>query len=74
MTFPHLFALCTNPGATVAECWDGTWNLTLAGALLDQRVELLLMQQSILHKRPQSGARDGWVWIGAQFSVQGVYK
>ena len=32
------------------------------------------MQQSILHKWPQSGACDGWVWIGAQFLVRVVYK
>ena len=33
--FPHLFALSMNPGATVAECWDGTWTPTLARALSD---------------------------------------
>ena len=32
------------------------------------------MQQSIVHKRPRRGARDGWVWIGAQVSVRGAYK
>ena len=71
MTFPHLFALSTNPGATVAECWDGTWNPTVGGALSDQRVEELLR---ILHKRPRSGVQDAWVWIGAQFSVRESYK
>ena len=75
MTFPLRFALSTNPRAIVAECWDGIWNQTLARALLDQKVEeFLLMQQSTLYKRPQSGAPDGWVWIGAQFSVRGAYK
>ena len=34
----------------------------------------MLMQQSLVHKRPQSGAHDGWEWIDAQFSVRGVYK
>ena len=57
------------------KCWEGTWNPTLAGALSDQRVEeFMIMQQSLVHKRPWSGARDGWEWIGAQFSVQGAYK
>ena len=70
--FLRFFAISTNLGVTVAKCWDSTWNPTLAGALSDQRVEeLLLMQQSLLHKQPQSGAQDGWVWIGAQFSVRG---
>ena len=74
-TFPHLFVLSMNPGAIVVECWDGTWNLTLAGALSDQRVEeFLLMQLSLAHKRPQSRARDGSDWIGAQFSIPGAYK
>ena len=47
--FPLLFVLSTNPRATVAECWDDTWNSTLAGELSDQRfAEFLLMQQSIV--------------------------
>ena len=59
----------------MAERWDGTWNPTLARALSDQRVEeFYLMLQFILHKWPQSGACNGWVWIGAQFSVRGAYK
>ena len=52
--FPRLFTLSTNPMAKMEECWDGTWNLTLAGALSDQRVEkFMIMQQSLIHKRPQ---------------------
>ena len=34
----------------------------------------MIMQQSLVHKRPQRGVCDGWEWIGAQFSIQGVYK
>ena len=55
-TFPQLFALSMNPRATVEECWDSTWNLTFAEALSDQRIEeFIVMQQSIVHKRPQRG-------------------
>ena len=32
------------------------------------------MQQSLQHKKPQSGACDGWEWINAPFSVQGAHK
>ena len=57
------------------EYWDGTRNQTLVGALSDQRVEeFMIIQQSLVHKRPQSGARHGWEYIGAQFSVRGAYK
>ena len=45
------------------------------GALSDQRVEEhMIMQQSLVQKRPHSGAQDGWEWIGAPFPVQGAYK
>ena len=72
--FPCLFALSTNPRAKV-ESWDDTWNPTLAGPLSDQRVEeFMIMQQSLVHKKPQRGVRDGWEWIRAQFSVIGAYK
>ena len=54
------------------EFWDGMRNLTIAGALLDQRVEeFMVMQQSLIYKRPQCKVRDGWEWIGAQFSIKG---
>ena len=57
------------------EYWDGTWNQTLVGALSNQRVEeFMTIQQSLVHKWPQSGACHGWEYIGAQFSVQGAYK
>ena len=73
--FPRLFAFSTNPMAEVEECWDDTWNPTLGGVLSNKRVEeFTIMQQSQIHKRPQRGVRDGWEWIGAQFSVQGAYK
>ena len=66
--------LSTNPRARV-ESWDDTWNPTLAGALSDQRVEeFMIMQQSLVHKKPQRVVRDGWEWIRAQFSVIGAYK
>ena len=58
--FPCLFALSRNPRVTVEECWDSTWNPTLAGALSDQRIEeFMVIQQSIVHKRPQRGVCDG---------------
>ena len=57
------------------ECWDDTWNPMLARALSDQRVEkFMIVQQSLIFKRPMSGACDKWEWIGAQFSVPGAYK
>ena len=57
------------------ERWDDTWNLTLARALSDQRAEeFMIRQQSLVHKKPQRGVRDGWEWIGTQFSVRGAYK
>ena len=72
--FPHLFALSRNLRATV-ECWDGTWNSMLAGALSNQRIEeFMVMQQSIVHKRPQRGVCDGWEWIRAPFSYEGHIK
>ena len=53
------------------ECWEDTWNLKLAGALLDQRVEeFMIMQQSLVHNKPQREVRDGWEWISAQFSIR----
>ena len=59
----------------MVECLVGTWNPTLTGALLDQRVEeFLSMQQFLVLERPQSMARDGWEWIGAQFLVRGTFK
>ena len=57
------------------ECWDNTWNLTSAGALLDQRAEeFMTMQQSLVHKKPQPKVHNRWEWISARFSVRGVYK
>ena len=34
----------------------------------------MVMQQSIVHKSLQRGVCDSWEWIGAPFSVRGVYK
>ena len=71
----RLFALSINLRAKVEEFWDGMRNPTLAGALSDQRVkEFMVMQQSLIYKRPQRKVRDGWEWIGAQFSIQRAYK
>ena len=57
------------------ECWDSIWNRTSAGALSNQRVEkFMIMQQSPIHQRPQTGAHNRWEWIGAHFSLRGSYK
>ena len=57
------------------ECSNDTWNLTLAGSLSDQRVEeFMIMQQSLVYKKPQRRVSDGWEWIGAHISVRGAYK
>ena len=34
----------------------------------------MIMQQSLVHKKPQHRVCDGWEWIGAQFSIRGAYK
>ena len=68
--FPPLFVLSTNPRGKVEECWDGTWNLMLARALSNQRVEeFMSMQKLLVHKRPQGGSRDRWELIDTQFLV-----
>ena len=59
--FPFLFALSTNQRAKVEECWDNTWNPTSARALPNHRVEeFMIMQHSLVRKKPQHGFRDGW--------------
>ena len=75
MTFPRLFALSMNPMATVVECWGDTWNLALAKALSDQRVaEFLFMQQSILHKRPQSELGMDGFGLGHNYQYEGCMR
>ena len=47
----------------------------LARALSDQRIEeFMVMQESIMYKRPHRGVYDGWEWIGAPSSIRGAYK
>ena len=73
--FLDYFAVSTNPRAMVEEFWGSICNPTLARALSDQRIEeFMVMQRSIVHKRPQRGMCDRLEWIGAPFFVQGAYK
>ena len=72
--FPRLFAMARDKEATVKECWDGAWTPMLGGALSDQRVQdFLHLQMLLLHRRPSSGARDGWEWGGTALSAKGIY-
>ena len=73
--FPRLYALATDPSATVQSAWTGAWTPALPMVLSDQRMDDLLNLQSRLAViRPTVEGRDAWIWRRAIFLVKAVYE
>ena len=73
--FPQLFGLSVAPEATVQQAWCYGWCPSLVDAMSDQRLEdLLRMQTTLAHLRPDEVVGGAWEWRGSRFSARGVYK